>query len=175
MFVAEEAMPGERTATPEDALDTAGRLMVGPLLTAMARQAPAVIVTDRDLMTPESSQLFGISSYSRQIAVVSTFRLREPGGDLTRRLQNVMAHERGHLAGLLHCRTENCLMHPARTPQDIDARAEAPCGQCPKRGTGLLRSQAWRMAVALLFLAVLVGGVQGVMRLLVTPFDAPFT
>ena len=116
------------------ALDRRGRLRVSETIVALACAEPTLLITDRDLTTPESRQLFGFTDYRRGVAIVSVFRLDDGSDSLARRLENVISHERGHLAGLRHCANPHCLMNPASAATDLDSRSEAPCGHCPRRG-----------------------------------------
>ena len=170
------APAGEWVPLPAHAMDQAGRLQVRLLIESLA-SGPAVIVTDRDLATPECSQLFGIADYRRQVAIVSTYRLDDGSATLAGRLRNAIAHEQGHLDGLLHCSQPGCLMKPAQSIADIDSRRLTPCGQCPKRRSllnNLFRPTLASFAIGFAALAVLVAGVQTILRLATPEFSAPF-
>jgi archaemetzincin len=116
-------------------------------MAAFAGTEETLIVTDRDLTTLESRQLFGFADARRKVAIVSSFRLDDGSGDLTRRLSNTIAHERGHLAGLRHCPDRQCLMHAAAAAKDLDTRPGEACGRCPRRGwlasAARLRGELW--------------------------------
>jgi hypothetical protein len=102
-----------------------------------------VLLTSHDLALRGCESLFGYADRRRGVAVVSTFRLGGDGEALRReRTTKVIAHERGHLEGLRHCRTPGCVMHPARSVADLDARGLAPCERCRRPRLG------WRRALA---------------------------
>ena len=89
----EEVVPaGEWIPLPAHAVDHAGRLQLAPLLESLP-PGPSVIITDRDLTTPECSQIFGIADHRRQIAIVSTFSLDDGASALAPRLRNSIAHD----------------------------------------------------------------------------------
>ncbi len=97
--------------------------------------APVLVLTSRAVVVGASEPLFGYADARRRTAVVSTSRLRlgrEPAR-AGARIANVVAHERGHLDGLRHCATPGCVMRPARSVEEIDARGVARCGRCPRR------------------------------------------
>jgi hypothetical protein len=114
---------------------------------------PLLLVTSRDLALRGCLSLFGYADRRRGVAVVSTFRLSGDGEDrLAARLTNVIAHERGHLDGLRHCRAEGCVMHPVQSVRDLDARPVERCARCrrPHRGWTAYATAA---AVSVLVLA----------------------
>ncbi len=116
---------------PPEILDAGGRVKVGAALRHFRgdRGGPVVLVTGRDLAHPLFRSLLGYSDRRRRVAIVSTWRL---GSDrLETRLFNLIAHESGHLRGLRHCGTPGCVMHPTRTPEELDSRGVRSCGRCP--------------------------------------------
>lgn len=152
----------DETLLPEDvtpervvstALDRCGRISVPQVLRDYRQPpeaAPLLLVTAHDLSQPGCDSLFGYANQSGRVAIVSTYRLYTSNAAQTRRrLANVMAHEYGHLEGNRHCSTPNCLMYPARRPEDIDARSLESCGRCPRAATRLVHVLAVAAAVAL--------------------------
>lgn len=101
---------------------------------APSRGAPCVFVTRKPVATAHCAAVFGYASRRARAAVVSLAGLDSDGPELTRRrLAAVAAHELGHLAGYRHCRTPGCLMRPAESVQDLDARQPAFCPSCRRR------------------------------------------
>ena len=108
---------------------------------------PVVVVTGTALATRECASLLGFSDRRRQLAAVSLAGLGQPGTEeehrpgssirwsrdalLRRRIQNLIAHESGHLRGLAHCSNPGCLMKPVKAARELDERSFAPCGHCP--------------------------------------------
>jgi hypothetical protein len=110
-------------------LDASGRV---PARRLVRENPQTLILTSSDLAVPGCNSAFGFADRRRQAAVVSTARLGGPGSPARERLAKVIAHERGHLRGLSHCRAQGCVMRPARTVEDLDTRGLAPCGCCPR-------------------------------------------
>lgn len=101
---------------------------------------PVVILTARPIKAKHCESVFGYADPGRQVAMVSAAGLGE-GEAARRRLEAVAAHELGHLRGLRHCRTPECVMHPASTAQDLDRRSLDSCGRCA-------RGARWRVTAA---------------------------
>lgn len=101
---------------------------------APSRGAPRVFVTRKPAATARCASVFGYADRRARAAVVSLAGLDSDGPELARRrLAAVTAHELGHLAGYRHCRTPGCLMRPAESVQDLDARQPAFCPACRRR------------------------------------------
>jgi predicted Zn-dependent protease len=135
---------------------------------------PTLIVTLRPIVTTGSDPLFGYADARRRVAIVSLARLGGETDDprVWRRLANVVAHERGHLAGLAHCDSAACLMNRAPTVEGLDRRPNELCGRC---AVGQRRGVLWGV-VALLGLLLVVAGVDRALTWLGGPvFDMPFT
>ena len=101
---------------------------------------PALFLIDRELSAGRVASVFGFSDRRRGVAVVSSARLRDPASEerTARRIANVADHELGHLNGLGHCRHAECLMYPAKAPDDVDARGDLACERCRNRTHPLL-------------------------------------
>lgn len=95
---------------------------------------PRIFLTRKPLATARCAAVFGYADRRARAAVVSLFGL-EPGGpqQTRRRLEAVVAHELGHLAGYGHCRTPGCLMRAAESVEDLDSRQLAFCRICRRR------------------------------------------
>jgi hypothetical protein len=149
-----------RIPLPSGLIRRGGRVRVEDLLELAERcvptrpgdigKTPVVVVTSRPLSTLECASLFGFSDRRRQRAVVSLAGLApgnlDEGGDpgspmalggpasVRQRMQNLIAHELGHLRGLAHCSSPGCLMNPVRVAHELDDRSFLPCGHCPPLG-----------------------------------------
>jgi hypothetical protein len=129
-----------------------GRVSVRRLLRAnrATNGDRVMVVTTRDLELRGCARLFGYADRRRAAGVVSTFHLGTDGEDrVAARLANVIEHERGHLEGLHHCGTAECVMHPARATGDLDVRSLSRCERCrePRR--------SWRARLIAAVLCVL--------------------
>jgi predicted Zn-dependent protease len=133
-----------------------GRISAGRLLREYrtATDERLILITSRDLALRGCESAFGYAHRRRGIAVVSTFRLSAGSEErVAARVANVIAHERGHLDGLGHCRTERCIMHPARDAGDVDLRGLDRCARCSRAR----RSTMAYVAAAALCLLILAG------------------
>jgi Peptidase family M54 len=144
---------------------------------------PVIIVTARDLHVQGFKRLFGLSDSRRRTAIVSTYHLQcEEPERVRKRLENVIAHERGHLQGLSHCTSPACLMNPARAAEDVDARPLAPCLLCARSSSDSIGSICSRPRAKLLFGAlalviacgVVLAGADAIARFL-RPKKTPFS
>jgi len=105
--------------------------------------APRVFVTRKPLATARCAAVFGYARRRARAAMASLAGLESDDAEQTRRrLEAVIAHELGHLAGYRHCRTPGCLMRPAETAADLDVRRLDVCPACRRR-------RAWPLAAAL--------------------------
>lgn len=95
---------------------------------------PRIFITRKPLATSRCAAVFGYAGRRTRAAVVSLFGLESDGPQQTRRrLEAVVAHELGHLAGYGHCRTPGCLMRAAESVEDLDSRQLAFCRACRVR------------------------------------------
>ncbi|MFP4039085.1 MAG: archaemetzincin [Desulfosudaceae bacterium] len=88
--------------------------------------------------------VYGQSSLSHGLAVVSLKRQGEPPFFTTearRRHLRAVGHELGHLLGLRHCTTYECLMNGAANRQEADNRPFFMCPLC-------LRKLGWNLDLA---------------------------
>ena len=98
---------------------------------------PLVGLTDRDLGLPIFTHVFGLARVGGRAAIVSLARLRpenygEPPNPellLARTIAEIL-HEIGHVAGLMHCRDANCLMHFCSRIEAADVRGSELCDAC---------------------------------------------
>jgi len=90
-----------------------------------------------DLFIPVLTFVFGEAEMGGRAAVFSIHRLRQefyglpPNRDLlVERAVREMLHELGHLAGLPHCPDAACLMSPAHSVEQVDAKSAEYCPAC---------------------------------------------
>lgn len=98
------------------------------LLPAADRGEAVLCATPADLFLEKRAFVFGASLPECGVAVVSTARL----GGSAARIDKVARHELGHLAGLPDC-GGNCLMTPAASAPNLDARPYELCPRCAAR------------------------------------------
>lgn len=96
-----------------------------------------VALTHLDIGHPIFTHFFGRARHHGHGALVSVARLAPefyglPGDHeiLRRRTLLEIVHELGHVAGLLHCDDNRCLMHFAPTVEAIDNRGANFCADC---------------------------------------------
>lgn len=96
-------------------------------------------VTQLDLYSPIFSHLYGEAQLKGKCALMSLYRLRPEFYDLPpdrdlflSRCRKEAVHELGHTFGLVHCRDENCIMHPSSTIEDTDTKSDSFCLVCEK-------------------------------------------
>ncbi len=173
-----ELQPLPRTCLPAKAIDQ-HRLSVEETIAAAADDPalrdcrPLVLVTGRDLTRSGCASLWGYADPRRQIAVVSTSRIRHDDAATTRaRLENLIRHELGHLAGWRHCKHIGCLMAPAQNPEALDTRSNDDCDHAkPRRRRS---SPLWHRVAAVAFLLLVFTGVNFAATLLKRAPKAPF-
>jgi archaemetzincin len=96
-----------------------------------------LVVTGNDIFSAGATSLFGLARPSAGAAVVSTARFSnefygKDGNeeDLIDRTVKESAHEVGHLLGLDHCMTPECIMHNPLTLDDLDRKKRWFCPVC---------------------------------------------
>jgi len=94
-------------------------------------------LTGIDLFIPALTFIFGQAYLGGNAGIISTYRLRNefygmPGNDdiFFKRLNKTIIHELGHMFGLTHCHTMNCVMRSATYIEDIDQKEEYLCQSC---------------------------------------------
>lgn len=88
-------------------------------------------VVSFDICTPILSFVFGESQLGGVAAVVSLYRLdNKDSGVRFLRAAKIGLHETGHLLGIGHCRTPDCLMGFSSTVEKLDALPLRFCGPC---------------------------------------------
>jgi archaemetzincin len=94
-------------------------------------------ITAVDLFVPVLTYVFGEAQLDGQAAMLSVYRLREdlyglePNPKLEQiRLLKEAVHELGHTFGLVHCHTQECVMHSSTSAEEIDIKGKNFCGEC---------------------------------------------
>jgi archaemetzincin len=91
-------------------------------------------VTPLDLYVPILTFVFGEAQLQGRCAVVSSYRLAEPGRPelLYQRLLKEASHELGHTFGLRHCHDWDCVMSSSHAVERLDIKSSAFCPTCLK-------------------------------------------
>jgi archaemetzincin len=88
-------------------------------------------VVQCDLCTPILKFVFGESQLGGKAAVISLHRLRDKDSALTYlRAAKIGLHETGHLLGIGHCRTPDCLMAFVSSIDKLDSLPSRFCSAC---------------------------------------------
>ena len=97
-------------------------------------------LTEVDLYPkPEWNFVFGLASYRDKVGVSSIYRLQD--GKLTgnnfnlclSRLLKISSHEIGHMFGLHHCITANCVMNGTNSMSETDKNFIRLCSVCQRK------------------------------------------
>lgn len=134
----------EYTFNLQHALDRArGQYLSAALLRQMCADfspsdgSKLVGITDVDLFAPVLTFVFGEAQLGGTCAILSTFRLRnkfygipESAAVLEERVVKEAVHEVGHLFGLIHCRTFDCVMRSSTYVEEIDLKSVNVCKEC---------------------------------------------
>jgi len=88
-------------------------------------------VVDVDLYAPGRDFVFGQASQLDLAAIVSLSRLK--GDQLIPRMRTEVVHEVGHLLGLDHCSSHDCVMFFSNSISDTDRKGELLCTECKRR------------------------------------------
>ncbi|KUG19677.1 hypothetical protein ASZ90_010594 [hydrocarbon metagenome] len=98
---------------------------------------PVLLVVPRDLYVNGCDFVFGLARPSGGAAVVSTARFEnayygrmESDDDLIDRTAKEGAHEIGHLLGLDHCESVECVMFRPSTLAELDRKKKMLCPAC---------------------------------------------
>ncbi len=94
-------------------------------------------VSAEDLFIPILTYVFGEAQLGGACAVVSYHRLLNERYGLPpdkaiffSRFTKEALHELGHVFGLIHCMSQECVMHTSTYVEDIDLKGEMFCLQC---------------------------------------------
>lgn len=97
-------------------------------------------LVDHDLFVPVLTYVFGEAQLGGRVAIVSSFRLREPWlrqsvpqALVERRFRKTVLHEAGHLFGLRHCSDPSCVMASASSLEMLDEKGDELCLDCRSR------------------------------------------
>ncbi|MDA6069625.1 Zn-dependent protease [Flavobacterium sp. AC] len=127
-------------------MDGHEQLLAGYLLTdVLKEQKPSKRIalmglSELDLYPkPEWNYVFGLASYHDKIGVSSIYRLQD--GELTSenfdlclsRLLKISSHEIGHMFGLHHCITANCVMNGTNSMYETDKNTIRLCSVCQQK------------------------------------------
>lgn len=115
---------------------------VGPILQRLESRLfesvdKVVGVLNVDLFVPVFSHVYGEARQGGNVALISTFRLRENPMDTINysaialeRAAKVALHELCHLYDLTHCESRRCLMHFSGSLSDLDQIPLSFCRYC---------------------------------------------
>lgn len=94
-------------------------------------------VVGEDLFIPILTYVFGEAELGGHAAVVSYHRLQNERYGLPpdsvllfKRVYKESLHELGHVFGLIHCLSQDCVMHTSTYVEDIDIKGDAFCPDC---------------------------------------------
>jgi len=128
---------------PEAAFDSARQQYNSTtLLSCLLSELPhpddkLIAITQTDLFIPVLTFVFGEAQLDGNVAVASSYRLRETfyglpdNPNLTaERLGKEVIHELGHTYGLMHCDNYACAMQPSTGVEEIDLKDARFCSTC---------------------------------------------
>jgi archaemetzincin len=97
-------------------------------------------VVSVDIFTPILTFVFGESQLGGKAAVVSLFRTKTKSRDKSyNRAAKIAIHEIGHLLGIVHCRTPDCIMGFSNNLEKLDTLPMRFCEACEFETRRLLR------------------------------------
>jgi archaemetzincin len=136
VVVAEPVVLALTTRVLDDVVQFRGEEVLTRLAERVPPDAALVLgVTAGDMYPADGwSFAYGLASYGRRVAMVSTARLapvappRERHRGLHRRLLSIATHELGHALGVAHCVHYSCVMGGANHMAEVDAH---PLQACP--------------------------------------------
>ena len=93
-------------------------------------------ITRKDIFVEGMNYVFGLASPSGGVCLVSLHRVIRLKQKLTQlektRIVKEITHEIGHVYGLQHCTTRNCVMTFSNSLSDIDAKSADLCEKCKR-------------------------------------------
>ncbi|HMK64991.1 MAG TPA: hypothetical protein VK564_04300, partial [Thermodesulfobacteriota bacterium] len=112
-----------------------GQYEAGKILKALSASPDSVpfqlAVVAVDIYTPILTYVFGESQLGGKAAVVSLFRLQNKNREeVYNRAAKIAIHEIGHLLGIIHCETADCLMGFSKDLAKLDERPLRFCQAC---------------------------------------------
>ena len=135
-----------KTIDPTFALNTARRqynssfLLTRLLALDIDPSSKILGVAEVDLFIPILTFVFGEAQLAGWAAVISTLRLQEsfyglPDNQrlLFERAEKEAAHQLGHVLGLVHCVSFDCVMHYSNSISEVDIKGSGFCAACSKR------------------------------------------
>src|SRR5574338_1585075 len=94
-------------------------------------------VTEQDLFGPIFTFVFGLAQVGGTAALMSTCRLHQQFYGLPEdnqifllRCEKEAAHELGHVHGLGHCASYECVMHFSNSIEQVDLKSPTFCSSC---------------------------------------------
>jgi archaemetzincin len=112
-----------------------GQYDAGKILRALTIHSSNVpfqlAVVGVDIYTPILTYVFGESQLGGVAAVISLFRLQSKNrNEAYNRAAKIALHEIGHLLGIVHCETSDCLMGFSKDLAKLDERPLRFCQAC---------------------------------------------
>lgn len=103
------------------------------------RKFPALVLMKDDIYFQNLNFVFGLSSPTAKISLVSFSRLNPEfyGYPFDKeiyisRIRKEIIHELGHMEGLLHCQNQKCVMNFSNSIYDVDQKSDWFCNVCLK-------------------------------------------
>jgi archaemetzincin len=121
-----------------------GQYDAGKILHALAAVPDGSLfrlaVVTVDIYTPILTFVFGESQLGGKAAVISLFRTQSENMDKNyNRAAKIAIHEIGHLLGIVHCRTPDCLMGFSSNLEKLDSLPLRFCQACEFEARRCLR------------------------------------
>ena len=113
-------------------------LLLTQLLQLIPKNQHKIVgVTTLDLFIPVLTFVFGEAQLNGKAAVVSSYRLHNEFYGLPHneklfreRLLKETVHELGHTFGQIHCRNQDCVLHPSTYAEEIELKSSHFCSIC---------------------------------------------
>ena len=94
-------------------------------------------IINEDIYLSDSSYIFGVSSASKEVSVISMWRFDQnrihSNSDpmiFVQRLKKTAIRQVATIFGLRHCDDPECVMYKSTTIEEIDAKSDRLCKQC---------------------------------------------